>query len=331
MEQHSLTVNSLFTNLERVVCARSPRAGQAMLGARCSFALPRPGSGGELTEYSFPLGPEPFTETLARRTGLRITEHRGADAAGLHDHIARGETAVVVVDSFFLPYRPAFGRVHSHRTVIVRRGPGGGDVWVEDAWPPGYRGPLPRSDLDNARYSPVPLDREREPIYAGRAIAGEWFSVSVAPVVTGAPADWGAELLRTLYREATTTTEVAGYVFGVSVWRPFVHGLAEALAGPPAERFDRTRQASLLLRAEVSVRVYLCALLFAISGLLGDARLRQGAWEYQTGLQEMEMARDVLTKSLVHARPEYPPFILDRLAGALGDEERLIDCLDAYA
>lgn len=328
---HSLTVSSMFTNLERVACSHSPRSGQAMLGARFAFALPDAETARELTEYSLPMGPEPFSDVLYRRTGIRITEHRGDDTDGLYEYIAGGATAVVVVDSFFLRYRPAFGRVHSHRTILVRGGRRAGEVWVDDAWPPGYRGPLLQEELEGARYSPVPLDREREPIYAGRAIAGEWFSVSFSPVVAGSPSDWGSELLRTLYEEATTTTEVDGVTFGVSAWQPFVRGLADTIAGSPADRFDRTREASLLLRTEISARVYLCALLFLLSGLTGDRGLREATSRYQSGLKELEAARDVLTKSLAFTRPEYTSYILDRLSGAQASEQRLIDGLRAYS
>ena len=67
---HSRSVSSIFGNLEKVICERAPRSGQALLGARWSFGLPTLAARKKLSEYSFPVGPTRFVDLLADRVGL---------------------------------------------------------------------------------------------------------------------------------------------------------------------------------------------------------------------------------------------------------------------
>lgn len=329
MSNEARTVSSIFANLEKLVCELAPLSGQALLGARWNFALPRPEFRGALVEYSFPL--DQFVKTLESRVGLRIVEHSGADVPELYDHLDRGDAAIAVIDSFFLPYRPAFGRVHSHRTIIVRQGICDGEVWVEDIWPPRYEGPLSISELELARHSSVPLDRKLEPIYAGHPIDGEWFSIEISPIIISDAADWGASLLRTIYYEATASRADSNCFYGIAAFERLYEEMKFALECPSDERFDFTREVSLLLRAELSARVYLCALLRAAAGWLKSPHLGEQASSYYQSLRHMEMARDVLTKSLTRPRPEYNQYILNCLSQSVGAEERLATCLADFA
>lgn len=317
------TVSSVFTNLERLLTGLAPRSAQVLLGARWGFTLPHPHRRHELVEYSFPPGLTPFVDVLAARTGLHIREHH-ADAAGdLQDHLVREGPAIVAVDSFYLPYRPAFGRVHSHRTILVGPGLGRDDVWIDDPWPPGYSGPLSFGDLEPARHSTVPLVPRLEPIFAGRPIDGEWYSVRIAPILIEDPGTWAAGVLRLLHEEATVSRTDGLAMHGIAaLWR-LRQELAESLAGPSDQRFRSAREASLLLRAELSSRVYLCAFLRAAAGWMGRDRLREEAGVYYEELRAMEMVRDILTKSLTQFRPDYVALMTEWLAQAIRAEERL--------
>jgi hypothetical protein len=326
-----LTVSSVFKNIEKLVCATAPKAGQSYLGARWSFAWPTSRNREQLCEYSFPAGPTSFIQLLAARTGLLIAEHQDPDGQALYEHLGCGNAAVVAVDSYHLPYRPAFGRVHSHRTILVKPTNDPGIVWVEDEWFPSYCGPLPAKALDGARYSKVPLERELEPIYAGRPVCGEWFSAKVSAVSMGAGiSDWVGALLRRLHDEATTTITDANGTYGPGAVATFRQRLQRDLTSsrPP---FKNLRQYSLLLRIEISSRVYLSALLRLASRWIDNPLLHRKATQYTYSLAHMQKGRDVLIKALRQPRPEYAAYISDCLTEAFDAEDRLTDYLDICA
>lgn len=295
-------MSSVFANLRQLL----PKP--ALLGARATFAWPKEAM--PLTEFSLPLSPRGYAATLERRTGVVLRWHRGES---LYDHLASGRGAVVVVDSHHLPYRPAFGRVHSHRTILVRPSNAAGCVEVDDPWPPAFRGPLPIADLERARFADVPLDPLLEPVFAGQPVSGEWLSASIT-----APSIDDETLLAELAGDLAACGEDDEGRFGLGAMRAFALSLASDTT------VETARRASLLLRAEHASRVQLCALLRAASEWLGAPPLRRIADRYQQRLRAMELARDVLTKSLRHPRMEYRRFVLDRLSDAADAEEQLL-------
>ncbi|HET8799369.1 MAG TPA: BtrH N-terminal domain-containing protein [Thermoanaerobaculia bacterium] len=306
------TVGSLLINLERLTGRPS------LLGARWTFAFPDAARRAELTELSLPFHPDGFLATLERRTGLRVHAHQ---ADGLYDALARGIAAIAVVDSFHLPYRPAFGRVHSHRTIVVRA-LGREHVEADDLWPPAFRGPLAIEDFERARFSDVPLDPIREPIFAGRPIAGEWFQVEDGQSCLSS-FESAASLLAELHAEATSELHAGGIAYGEHALGTLIDAIAHDAIHP--------REASLLLRTELGARVYLCAFLRAAAQPLGDRSLAQNACAYSEQLRAMELARDVLAKSLAHPGRHLIHFVLDRLREARDGERRLIDHLARWS
>jgi hypothetical protein len=309
------TVSSLFDNLACLVGRRAPRAAQAMMGARWSFGWPVPAAPDDPCEYSFPAG---YVAAVARRSGLHIVAHAGAEP--IDDRLAAGEQIAVAVDTFHLAYRPAFGEVHAGRTVLVQAARDPGEVWIEDHWQPSYRGPLDRAMLERARRSPVPRDPVREPIFSGRAIDGEWYSASIDDVPLADVRGWSRSVLRELIGEGHA---------GIDALRRFRAELGAEL-GAGARDPDRARIASLVLRAELSTRVFLCAWLRAAAGWLGAAGLREAARRYYEALGAMQTARDLLAKSLAHPRAAYRAIVLDRLADALVAEEQLASVLEHH-
>jgi cytochrome P450 len=320
------SVSSIYANLEQMIGLRAPRAAQALLGARWSFHLPSPAERRQLTEYSWPGGTPSFPDLALLRTGLRIVEHSGPAADELHRHLGRGHPAIVMVDSFLLPYRPAFGRVHSHRTVLVEPGRARGEVWIRDGWPPAYTGSLAAGALEAARYSDVPLEPALEPVFAGRPVHGEWIDIDLLPRPLTDQCAWASELVGLLLREGTGRG-TAGT--GIAALRRLRAEVPAAMAGPADERAAWSRGTSLLLRAELSSRVYLCALLGSLAARLGDSRLRAEVHTYHARLRAMETARDLLVKCLRSEHGCYPTWVSRALERASAAEEGLAAALAA--
>jgi hypothetical protein len=327
-----LTVSSIFTNLQQLAIELAPRSGQALLGARLTFAFPRTIYGGEcLTEFSLPFGSERFETLLARRTGLTIAAH-GADEEGdLYRFVEEGRAAIAAVDSFYLPYRPAFGRVHSHRTLIVRRAPSKDDVWVEDPWPPAFVGSIPVNVFDQARHSKTVLCTTGEPIFAGAPVEGEWWSLDLIPLPMRSVSEWASLLLCELSTEAGRSSKDLAGDYGLAAWRLFAIALERCLASRTHAGNEWLRQASLLLRVELSARVFLCAFLKAAATWTDGAFSAQPVEKYYAELRHFEIARDVLTKSLTHFKDEYAPWILKNLAAGIEADYRLADHLQQFS
>lgn len=316
-------VSSLFANLELLLAAQRPDQSAFRLGARWSFGWPRPET--VLAEYSWPVS---YLDALPGRSGIALHSHQG-DAARVRQHVAEGGWAVVAVDSFHLPYRPAHGRVHSGRTIIVRPPAGGaagaagahGAASIIDQWLPAYTGPLSWRALDRAMGSRVPLDPVREPLFSGHPIEGRWFSVDILPWPgQDDPGAWVIDILRTLLDEALADVQAAT---GLGAFARFIGWVGETFdpdAAAPAQRAAWRRHANLVLRAEISARVYLCVLLHRAARWLGNRALQAEARRLSRGIHELEQARDVLAKSVRREQPAYGPHVVERLRRGLAAE-----------
>ncbi len=320
MAERPISVNSLMSNLERLAGERTaPRWAQVVLGVRWSFGAGDPAD--ELAEYALP---EPgLLELLRARAGLAVRARRGRDEDGLADHLAAGGAAVVAVDSHDLPYRPAYGRVHSGRTIIVRPDPADrAAVRFEDLWHPASTGGLPLAVLQAARWSAVPLDPVREPVFAGVPLAGAWWTVERVPAPPPDLTGWLAARLSDLHRDA------AGPPGSGCVPAERLAELAAGLHGSPS--WELRRAASLRLRAELGSRAYMVALLRFAGQSFGDALLLSELERYVGGLHALADARDLLIKSLALPRPQYGRLIGASLERAARAEQRLAAVLEPY-
>jgi hypothetical protein len=321
------SVSSLYRNVEVLAAARSPRSCSLRLGLSWGFGLPNDVQS-DLTEFSFPLRPAgDLPDLLRRRGGLGIRRHDDPSGMAMHDYLhTTGEPAVAVVDSFHLPYRPAYGRVHSSRTIIVAAAEGG-HIRVDDCWEPTYRGLLRSRDLDAARRSRAEADPLLEPIFSGVQADAEWFTVSVEPVLVDDLSRWAATTIGVLVQEITGAVRTVGASFGLAALREMVEVLAEG-GDAPWQMVPR-RTLALVLRAELSSRRYLCTLLGNAVTLVGQPTLVEDVELYREGLRHFQAARDVLVKSLRHDRAEYDEFVLARCRDALSNEERLLAAITA--
>ena len=197
------TTTTLYSYAEKLAAEQAPRSASLLLGLRWCFGLPAPAPAAltALTEYSLPLNPLPVERALAERGGLRLVRHAGDDEAALADHLAAGKPAIVAVDAFYFSFRPAFRRVHSSRTVLVRRT--GESLRLADGWLPAVETTVGRAELAAARRSSVPLDVEREPLFSGNPVGGVWFSLEVDPLEVRDAAGWMRARLACLHAEMT--------------------------------------------------------------------------------------------------------------------------------
>jgi hypothetical protein len=325
----ALTVSSIFRNLEILAAEFAPCSAQLMLGARWSFGLPC-SSTMEFEEFSFPLNPIPFHKALAERIGLRL--HLADERESIAEELDSNRPVIVAVDSYFLPYRPAFGRVHSSRTIIVHPGPMQGVVEVDDRWVPCYRGLVREADLEMARSSTVPADQLLEPIFSGTALHGRWYAIKVEQHRPTDIQEWARSQLTLLCHEAaaTATDEKASY--GIETLDRFRQRLAASLDPALAREtwaVQARKQHALILRAESSARVYLSSLLQALARWLDNAELEAEVVAYIQRLPHLQAARDVLTKTLAGSfHPEYRTYVLERFRVAHDAELRLFEAVE---
>lgn len=322
------TTTTLYSYVEQLVAEQAPRAATVLMGLRWSFGLPS-SSLLELCEYSLPLNPTPILTALEQRGGVRIGRHEGDVEVSLYEHLASGRPAIAAIDAYFLHFRPAYRRIHSARTALVRPGPEEGCFRVLDGWRPSTEGIVSREDLDLARSSDAPLDVNREALFAGNPVRGVWFSVEVDPPQVEDAAAWARERLGWLRDEMATPRSDARGEYGIQALRKLRQGLEDHLAAPRGdeETVAVRRGASLLLRPELSSRLYLGVFLRNAAHLIGDAGLQEEVAAYRRKLGHMQAAMDVLAKTVRVRRPEYDTFLRDQLARACANEERLLAAL----
>lgn len=325
------TTTTPYSYVERLLAREAARGVTLRLGLRWSFGLPSAEGLDRLTEYSLPLNPEPILEALARRGGIRMVQNARDDPRSLHDHLSGGAPAIVAIDVFYLPFRPAYRRIHSARTVLVRSGPEPGTVHVWDGWRPAAEGVLPAEELDRARDSDVALDVNREALFAGNPIGGTWFSVEADPFRLEAPADWARERLARLYDEMATPHRDERGECGIGALARFCEWIEESIAATGPETIHARRVGSLLLRPELSSRLYLCVFLRNAAHFLGDDELGAEGDRYRERLGHLQAAMDGLTKTVRSRRREYDRFFLDQLGRARRNEEALLESLSRYA
>jgi hypothetical protein len=185
-------------------------------------------------------------------------------------------------------------------------------------------GPLAKAVLSEARLGEVPLDRHREPVFAGGTLDGSWFSLRLDPVQVKDPRLWAMLILKDILDEATNLGGYESEACGLNSFTHFIKGLEQHFQSRGDERWLRLREDCLLLRAELSSRVYFVSFLRAAAGWLQESDLKTCARNYSRHLNYWEMARDVLIKTMVHPNPNYDHFILQNLALAWDREQDLL-------
>jgi hypothetical protein len=110
--------------------------------------------------------------------------------------VAAGVPAIVAVDNFFLPYRPAYQDVHAGHLIAVYGFDDASDqAYILDSSPPAFKGPFDRRQLQLARGAQNPA-HDRDYFFSGSPAAHRWLKIeadsAAFPALTRA---WVAETL----------------------------------------------------------------------------------------------------------------------------------------
>lgn len=155
----------------------------AALGAAWSFRYP---TDLRREEYYLPGHADDLFAGLAPYHDISSRWHTASDPAGgwreVREVLVGGLPVAVAVDSFFLPFRPAYCDVHSnHLLLLTGFDEKAGQVLVVDPVPPSYRGPVTLETLILARSSVNPILHARDMFFTANPIANRWLAVSVGP------------------------------------------------------------------------------------------------------------------------------------------------------
>lgn len=135
-------------------------------------------------EYYFPLHQSTLFSSLAPYHPVTSCWHEPADAeqgwADVRAAVASGRPVAVAVDNFHLPFRPAYGDVHTnHLLAVYGFDDALGEALVADPVPPAYQGPIPIAALTAARDSANPIRHDRDLFYTANPIGNRWLDIEV--------------------------------------------------------------------------------------------------------------------------------------------------------
>jgi Butirosin biosynthesis protein H, N-terminal len=152
-----------------------------VLGAGWGFHHP-----GEVRreEYFLPGDPDALFAGLAPHHRIRSRWHRPADAAQgwreVRAELAAGRPTAVAVDNFHLPFRPAFGDVHTNHLLVVHGvDDHTAEVLVTDPVPPAFQGPITLDQLTAARDSGNAARHDRDMFFTANPIRNRWLELDV--------------------------------------------------------------------------------------------------------------------------------------------------------
>lgn len=168
-------------------------------------------------EYYFPPWRPSLLESLAPYHPIRSRWHEPSDAAQgweqVRSRVVEGTPVIVAVDNFHLPFRPAYGDVHTNHLVVVRGfDDEAGTVVVLDAVPPRFDGVIPLDVLQRARASVNPARGDRDMFFTDNPIRNRWLEIEitqpapepgrsfVAKVIERNAERWRAPATKTLLR-----------------------------------------------------------------------------------------------------------------------------------
>lgn len=208
-----------------------------VLGAPWEFRR-RPGAWSS-EEYYFFAEPDSLARRLALFHPFESTWHRSEDRGldELHDALAAGVLPIAAVDNFYLPFRPAFHDVHAAHLLVVY-GITASEVFVSDAQPPAFQGPIPIADFLASWGSLNPPD-DADVFFSASPSGRRWLRAVMREPVPEPDLNWLGHVIRgnlARYRQespADTQTGVAGlrrYLDELCSHSPGTDAAAEALS-----------------------------------------------------------------------------------------------------
>lgn len=168
-------------------------------------------------EYYYPARWPTLVGSIVPYHPLTSRWHEPADAEQgwqqVKERLLGGRPAIVAVDNYYLPFRPAYQDVHTNHVVVVY----GFDeqaesVFVMDPSPPAFQGSIRLDALLAARSSENPALHERDLFFTNRPIANRWLDVEVGeepfPALSRA---WVTSVLQTNLRRFREQSETEAY------------------------------------------------------------------------------------------------------------------------
>ncbi|MFE6229067.1 BtrH N-terminal domain-containing protein [Streptomyces sp. NPDC057854] len=174
-----------------------------VLGAPWEFRR-RPGAWSS-EEYFFLAEPDSLARRLALHHPFESSWHRGEGLDDLREALAAGVLPIAAVDNFHLPFRPAFHDVHAAHLLVVYRITDT-EVYVSDAQPPAFQGPIPVADFLASWGSLNPPD-DADVFFSASPSGRRWLSTRMAGPVPKPDAAWVGHVIRentARYRQGTT-------------------------------------------------------------------------------------------------------------------------------
>jgi hypothetical protein len=210
------------------------RQPELVLGAVWDFYYPPGDMRSE--EYYYPCRWPSLGQSLAPYHPITSRWHFPANAAAgwqeVREAILRGAPAIVAVDNYFLPFRPAYGDVHTNHLIIVYGfDEAAGEAYVLENKPPYFNGAVSLDNLSAARDSYNPSLHDRDLFYTNNPIGNRWLEFDIAQPFPELTRAWVREVVAAnlkRYRSPSTDGAYSGMT-GLAGW---LADAAERVMGP---------------------------------------------------------------------------------------------------
>jgi hypothetical protein len=145
--------------------------------------------------------------------------------------VMAGKPAIVAVDNFFLPFRPAYQDIHAaHLIVVYGFDEEKDEVYVADGPPPTYLGPMRIKQLQVARSSVNPVD-ERDTFFSSTPVTNRWLEVEMNGSFPPLTQEWVAEVIKGNLQRFHTACD-GPVLAGLAGLSSYLSTLTERVEGP---------------------------------------------------------------------------------------------------
>jgi hypothetical protein len=150
-------------------------------------------------EYFYPQRQPTLAQSIAPYHPISSQWHRAPDAESgwqaVRAAVAAGAPAIVAVDNFYLPFRPAYQDIHAgHLVVVYGFDDEAEQVYVLDSTPPVFKGPISIQALKDARSSANPVD-DRDDFFSSTPVANRWLQLTLDSPFPALTRAWVVETL----------------------------------------------------------------------------------------------------------------------------------------
>lgn len=199
-----------------------------------------------------------------------------------------GKPVVLAVDNYYLPYRPAYRRVHAGRMLMLRSlDQRRQRATLIDLWPPAYAVEVEYADLWRAWGSENPRGEEDNPFFSGYGINWGWLEIAAHP--TAIPLSRAEILARVFANDAVAlgVAAIEAYRDAIGQWdKEDINAFAE-----------KCRQGYLRFLALGGHRMYLQRSIARAGNEDGDVLLCLLAERMDDALDRYGYARNLFAKT----------------------------------